>query len=272
IRGVPASIVYDRTKTVVKRHVGPGKAVPLHPEAAAFAAHYGFEIDVLAAYRPTGKGRCERQVEIVRDHVLAGRSFDAVEQMNAAFAVWVPIRRGQVHRTHGQVIGVRAEADRAALRALPVLPYVVADQHLRRVGKDCLISFDASLYSVPARMVRAGQYVQVRASADTVAIHALDTDGGGILAVHARAPRSGSWMVDETHWDGLADGHTRATVVEHDTPAVNDAATADGLRSTNPLSALLAANPAASADVARRALSDYADAAGVGDIKREENR
>jgi hypothetical protein len=26
--------------------------VPLHPEAAAFAAHYGFVIDVLAAYRP----------------------------------------------------------------------------------------------------------------------------------------------------------------------------------------------------------------------------
>jgi transposase len=55
--GVPGSIVYDRTKTVIRRHVAPGVAVPLHPEAAAFAGHYGFSIDVLAAYRPTGKGR-----------------------------------------------------------------------------------------------------------------------------------------------------------------------------------------------------------------------
>ena len=55
--GVPGSIVYDRTKTVVKRHVAPREAVPLHPEAAAFAAHYGFVIDPLAAHRPTGKGR-----------------------------------------------------------------------------------------------------------------------------------------------------------------------------------------------------------------------
>src|SRR5437763_1754205 len=39
--GVPASIVYDRTKTVVRRHVGRGGDVPLHPEAVAFAAHYG---------------------------------------------------------------------------------------------------------------------------------------------------------------------------------------------------------------------------------------
>ena len=36
--GVPGSVVYDRTKTVVKRHVAPGLAVPVHPEAAAFAA------------------------------------------------------------------------------------------------------------------------------------------------------------------------------------------------------------------------------------------
>ncbi len=42
----------------------------LHPEAAAFAEHYGFVIDPLAAYRPTGKGRVERQVLIVREHVL----------------------------------------------------------------------------------------------------------------------------------------------------------------------------------------------------------
>jgi len=122
--GVPGSIVYDRTKTVIKRHVAPRAAVPLHPEAAAFAEHYGFIIDVLAAYRPTGKGRVERQVNIVRDHVLAGRCFDSVAELDGAFAGWLPIRRGQTHRTHGQVIAVRAEADRAALQPLPERPYV----------------------------------------------------------------------------------------------------------------------------------------------------
>ena len=30
IDGAPATIVYDRTKTVIRRHVGPGKAVQLH--------------------------------------------------------------------------------------------------------------------------------------------------------------------------------------------------------------------------------------------------
>ena len=179
--GVPGTLVYDRTKTVIRRHVAPGLAVPLHPEAAAFADHYGFTIDVLAAYRPTGKGRVGRQVNIVRNHVIAGRSFDSIRELDGAFDAWLPIRRSQVHRTHGQVIAVRAQVDRAALRGLPDQPYLVAEKHLRRVGKDCLISFEASCYSVPARLVRPGQRVQLQIhpdpAGDRVSIHALGVDG-----------------------------------------------------------------------------------------------
>lgn len=43
------AIVYDRAKTVVRRHVDPGEAILLHPEAAGFGGHYDFDIDVLAA-------------------------------------------------------------------------------------------------------------------------------------------------------------------------------------------------------------------------------
>jgi transposase len=135
--GVPAAILYDRTKTVVRRHVGRGEPVPLHPEALAFAMHYGFSICVCAPYRPQAKGRVERQVRIVRDGVLSGRTFYHPEEMDDAFLAWLPGRRSQVHRTHGEVIAVRAEPDRAALLALPDRPYLVCERHLRSVGKDC---------------------------------------------------------------------------------------------------------------------------------------
>jgi hypothetical protein len=252
--GVPGAIVYDRTKTVIKRHVAPGVAVPLHPEAAAFADHYGFTIDVLAAYRPTGKGRVERQVNIVRDHVITGRRFDSIAELDGAFDAWLPIRRSQVHRTHGQVIAVRAEADRAALSPLPNQPYLVVEKHLRRVGKDCLVSFEASWYSVPARQVRPGQRVQLQihpdpVAGDRVAIHALAVDGGGWLATHQRATARGSWQVDPAHWDGLPDGHTRATTVEPTTPPT-------GPGQLEPLSVLLTRRHA-DITVATRPLTDY---------------
>ena len=257
--GVPGSIVYDRTKTVIRRHVAPGVAVPLHPEAAAFAEHYGFVIDVLAAYRPTGKGRVERQVVIVRDHVIAGRSFDSIAELDGAFAGWLPIRRAQTHRTHGQVIAVRAGADRAALAPLPAQPYLVTDKHLRRVGKDCLVSFQASFYSVPARKVRPGQQVQLAMEPDVVTIRALAADGDGWLATHPRAQRRGSWVIDPTHWHGLPDGHTRAVSIG---PPAPGAATPPATPTTgNPLTALLASHHAAATPVARRPLSDYQTAA-----------
>jgi hypothetical protein len=96
--------------------------VPLDPEAAAFADHYGFTIDVLAAYRPTGKGRVERQVNIVRP-------CNCRQQLRLD-----PRARRRLRRTgfrsadprciapHGKVIAVRAQADWATLRGLPDQP------------------------------------------------------------------------------------------------------------------------------------------------------
>ena len=260
--GVPGTIVYDRTKTVVRKHVAPGVAVPLHPEAAAFAEHYGFVIDVLAAYRPTGKGRVERQVLIVRDHVIAGRSFDSIAELDGAFAAWLPIRRGQVHRTHGQVIATRAEADRAALLPLPDQPYLVTDKHLRRVGKDCLVSFEASCYSVPARQIRAGQRVQLQVDGEVVTIRALGAQGGHWLATHPRATTRGSLVIDQAHWDGLPDGNTRAVVVDRVEPfrPPRSGSESGGTGGLEPLSSLLARRHA-DIIVATRPLTDYAQAA-----------
>jgi transposase len=269
--GVPGSIVYDRTKTVVRRHVAPGKAVPLHPEAVAFAGHYDFMIDVLAAYRPTGKGRVERQVIIVRDHVLAGRSFASLDELDNAFASWVPVRRRTVHRTHGEVIGVRARRDHAAMRPVPARPYLVADRHLRHVGKDCLVAFEANLYSVPAVKVFHRQLVEVRASAATVSLHATIPDENGItlLAVHPRAAGRGARVIDPEHWRGLPDGHTRATTTgdEHDPaadPADELAARRRRHEQTGALPFLLARADAAQVKVGHRPLSVYDQITGTG--------
>ncbi|MGW0826108.1 Mu transposase domain-containing protein [Streptomyces sp. NPDC002845] len=266
--GVPAAIVYDRTKTVVRRHVAPGKAVPLHPEAVAFAGHYDFDIDVLAAYRPTGKGRVERQVAIVRDHVLAGRAFSSLQEMDAAFTAWVPLRRARTHATHGEVIGVRAARDHAALRPVPPTDYLVTRRHLRHVGKDCLVAFEGNLYSVPARQVRHRQLVEIRAGSDMVFLHstAPETAGQSLLAAHPRALGRGQRIVDEAHWEGLPDGHTRAVTTSLETEA--DGSNVIPLRrpapaASGPLQALLTRSAAAQVEVERRPLSVYDQLAGT---------
>ena len=208
--GVPGSVVYDRTKTVVKRQSRRGwrcRCTRRRPRSPAITASISTSWPLTG--RPGRAGSSARWTSSALTCWPAGRSA-RWRRWTRRSPDWAVIRRGQVHRTHGEVIGVRAAADHAALRPLPAVPYLVAEQHLRRVGKDCLVWFEASLYSVPARQVRPFQTVQVRAAAGQVAIYALPGDGGGLLAVHARAPRRGSYVVDQAHWDGLPDGHTRA--------------------------------------------------------------
>jgi hypothetical protein len=259
------SIVYDRTKTVVRRHVAPGKAVPLHPEAVAFAGHYDFDPDVLAAYRPTGKGRVERQVAIVRDHVLAGRAFSSLEELDAAFAAWVPLRRAKIHSTHGEVIGMRAVRDHMALRPLPSTAYVVVQRHLRYVGKDCLVAFDANLYSVPARKVQPRQLVEVRATKSQITLHATTPDHQGqtLLAAHPRAVGRGCRVVDERHWDGLPTGAGRRVTANHDLPTSKEQGRAGVEPATGSLQSLLNRAAAAQVEVSRRPLSVYDELTGT---------
>jgi transposase len=246
--GVPATIVYDRTKTVVRKHVRRRVDVPLHPEAVAFAAHYGFAIVVAPARRPQFKGRVERQVAIVRHGVLDGRSFASPAEMDDAFAAWLPARRAAVHRTHGEVIAVRAERDRAALGPLPERPYVVCERHLRSVGKDCLVSFEASVYSVPWRAVRRRMRVECLVTHDTVAIWTIGPHPQ-LLATHRRSRRRGAWVVDRTHWDGLPAAPDAAALP----PCERDVDDHGGL---DPVWARI---PKAATPVARRALSVYDD-------------
>jgi transposase len=261
--GVPTTIVYDRTKTVIRRHVGRGQAAPLHPEALAFAGHYGFAIWLAAAYRPQTKGRVERQVEIIRTHVLVGRSFASLAEMDAAFMAWLPTRRAQVHRTHGEVIAVRAERDRDALGPLPAQPYLVVERHTRRVGKDALVSFAASHYSVPWRLVRPGSRVELRVTPTEVTIFSL---GGQqrLLATHPRAAGRGGWVVDQAHWDGLPDRFS----AEPRPPCTDDCELA-GPPAPEPGQLELpgiggwASSPAARVLVAHRRLAIYDELAGV---------
>ena len=136
------------------------------------------------------------------------------------------------------------------------------------------MSFEASLYSVPARRVRAGQHVEVRASPDTITLHALPGSGSGtgdgtpgsmVLAVHARAALRGTWVVDPTHSNGLPDGHTRPTIVEPPRRGGDlQPACAGAAAEPNPLQALLTRNALAATPVAQRALAAYDNAAGLG--------
>jgi hypothetical protein len=212
----------------------------------------------------------ERQVLIAREHVLAGREFSSLLELDEAFSRWVPIRRAQVHRTHGEVIGVRAARDHAALATIPARPLLVSESHLRRVGRDSMISFDGSSYSVAARAsdgraTKAGPRVEVRLEATELVIRRLPADSptGTALELgrHSRAETRGQRVVDPAHWAELPDGHTRATTVEPTHATSEQTAVKDRPKATPAVRTEARAGFAV--QVVHRPLSDYDVLAGL---------
>lgn len=94
------------------------------------------------AYRAKTKGKVEHDVPYVRERLLRGHSFTSYEQANIEWLAWnEEIARQRKHGTHGEIVAVRAERDRAALLPLPPTAYLVVDRTSRVVARDGFFSF-----------------------------------------------------------------------------------------------------------------------------------
>lgn len=184
--GVPREILYDRTKTVVRSHVGTerrdGDRV-YHPEALASAHHYGFRLRLCRPYRPQTKGKVESDVAYVRERLLRAHGFTSYDHAGREWESWnEEVARARVHGTHGEVVAIRAGRDRAALLPAPAIPYLVVSRTRRKVARDGLISFEGRRYAVPGAM--AGETVELRLGAEEIEVYSIESGER-----HCRAPR-----------------------------------------------------------------------------------
>ena len=190
--GVPKEILYDRTKTVILRHVGREQGLRerrlFHPEALASAMHYGFRIRLCRPYRAKTKGKVESDVDYVRGRLLGAHSFRNYEEANTAWLEWnEEVARKRVHGTHGEVVSVRAERDRDALLSLPPDPYLVVSRTQRTVGRDGFFSFEGRRYALPAKLARPGEKIELVLGAGEIEVRSHGAEpSGGLLASYER--------------------------------------------------------------------------------------
>jgi hypothetical protein len=183
---VPRELLYDRTKTVVRQHVGRERELGerlFHPEALASAHHYGFSMRLCRAYRAKTKGKVEHDVSWVRGRLLQAHSFTSYEHANASWRSWNDdVARARVHGTHGESVADRAERDRAALLPLPATDYLVVDRTTRVVARDGFFSVEGRRYHVPD----AGPGERVELVLGATELEAYSTVDGRRIARHER--------------------------------------------------------------------------------------
>ena len=137
--GYREEILYDNMKQVVVKRLLKQEDSTLNRQFEDFAGFYGFKLVLCRPYRGQTKGKVERTVQFVRGNFMIGIKYNSLADLN-----------GQVHATTNEIPFERLKKE--GLSPLK-REYIIDKINLRRVQKDCLISYAGNQYSVPAEYV-----------------------------------------------------------------------------------------------------------------------
>jgi transposase len=188
--GVPQTVLLDNLKAGVVR---PDLYDPTINRAyAELERHYGFTADPARVATPEHKGKVERQMPVVRQQLVAGRSYADLAEVNEKALRWCRDQVGrEVHGTTCEPPMLRfTRQEKDALQPLPAQPFVRPTWGEAKVHPDHHLVFERSYYSLPSHFV--GRTVLVRATQRLVEIYHDEE----LVKTHTRATRRGTWVSD----------------------------------------------------------------------------
>jgi len=192
--GYPEEILYDNMKQVVVKRLLKQEDSTLNRQFEDFAGFYGYKPVLCRPYRGQTKGKVERTVQYVRRDFMVGIRYTSLEDLNGQAQAWCGKVNGKVHATTGQIpfVLLKKEGLNPVKRE-----YIIDKINLRRVQKDCLISFAGNQYSVPSEYV--GRDVAVVALDNMLAAY----HNGKQIAIHKLSYQSRDMVVNPSHYRRL---------------------------------------------------------------------
>ena len=188
--GVPATVILDNLKPGVLK---PDIYDPtLNFAYADLERHYGFVADPAKVRSPKLKGKVERVVPVVRQHLLAGRCFKDIMEANQRALCWCKNEIGQqIHgTTKRRPYSVFLEEEKSSLKPLPDEPFEIPLWKECTVHPDHHVVFDSSYYSLPTRYI--GRKVWVRGTQKVVQIFSQHE----LIKTHRKAKYPGERLTD----------------------------------------------------------------------------
>lgn len=150
--GVPVECVYDNLKNVVvRRLVGQ---ITWNATMLDFANHYRFRLEACPPYAPWCKGKVERPIGYLCEDFWRGYAFISLPQANADLWSWLnEVAAQRVHGTTREVVAERFSREKPVLASLPFNTYDTREKVIRKVYRDCQVSYGGNRYVVPHRWV-----------------------------------------------------------------------------------------------------------------------
>lgn len=189
--GYPQEILYDNMKQVVIKRMLKQSDSEMNKQFEDFSGFYGFKPVLCRPYRGQTKGKVERTVSFVRDNFMTGIRYSSLADLNSQATRWCNKVNGKIHSTTGE-----RPFDRLTRESLAPMKreYIIDRVNLRRVGKDCLISYAQNKYSVPKECV--GKDVAVIALDNMLAAYYE----GKQIALHKLSDGKKDMVVNKEHY------------------------------------------------------------------------
>jgi hypothetical protein len=183
--GVPAEILYDNMKNVVIKR--SGGRVEFNGEFLHFAHHYRFTPVACPPYSPWVKGKVERPMHYIRERFWRGYRFESLGRANRDLLSWLNTTANErLHDTHRQAVRVRWQQEMPALGARPGVEYDTSVKVVRKVYRDCQVSYNGNRYVVPHQVV--GKKILLKIKAGTIRFY----DDQDLLATYQEPQEKGA--------------------------------------------------------------------------------
>lgn len=164
--GYPDEILYDNMKQVVVKRLLKQSDSTMNPQFEDFAGFYGFAPVLCRPYRGQTKGKVERTVSYVRNNLMVG--------------IKVPLNL------------LSSEKLNPLTRE-----FQLPNRSYRKIGKDCLISYESNKYSVPSRFAGKDAFIQV--TGQVLSIYHREK----VIAQHRINPGNNVMNINPLHYESL---------------------------------------------------------------------
>jgi transposase len=195
--GVPQEVLHDNLKNAVIGRDRSGRII-WNERYLDYATYSGFIPHACRLYRAQTKGKVERGIGYVRQNFWCGLHFTDLDDLNRQALNWVnEIANPRLHGTTGEIPFARLPYEH--LQALPATRFDTSIKVERCAARDCLVSYDGNVYSVPAAW--AGKMLLVKEMEDhqLIIINGL----GEVIARHPKAPGRHKRIIIREHYAGL---------------------------------------------------------------------
>ena len=193
--GYTDTILYDNMKQVVLDRKLKASDSTFNGEFASFSEYYGITVRPCYPYRAQTKGKIENTIKYLRYNFWAGRSFESLPDINAQCQEWLQRVNSRIHGTTHEIPYERLRKEQ--LNPMDsVQEYSVRIEDVRKISRDCYVSYKGNRYSVP--WVHAGRAARVIESS----ILKIQVDSR-IVAEHEILPGTGRISRNKEHFEGL---------------------------------------------------------------------